>query len=99
MTSSPVAGINGKLQVDSLVAYGVRLDTIRFNVASTDDKITYSGQIRNGKNNPQYVFNALFGGEMTERGTSLTARLYDIARFGKGKTAGRRWYGYYVEER
>ncbi len=78
MTSSPVAGINGKLQVDSLVAYGVRLDTIRFNVASTDDKITYSGQIRNGKNNPQYVFNALFGGGMTERGTSLTARLYDI---------------------
>ena len=77
MSSSPVAGINGKLQVDSLVAYGVQLDTIRFNVNSTDDKITYSGQLRNGKNNPQYVFNALFNGGMTEKGTSLMARLYD----------------------
>lgn len=77
MNSSPVAGLNGKMVIDSLVADGIQIDTIRFNVNSTGDKMSYVAQIHNGKENPQYSFNALFNGGITEKGTSLTAKLYD----------------------
>ena len=77
MTSSPVAGLNGTVRIDSLIAAGVQLDTIRLALKSDQDHITYHGQIRNNERNPQYTFNALFEGSLEDRGTNLTARLFD----------------------
>jgi len=77
MTSSPVAGLNGTLRVDSLIAAGMQLDTIRLALQSDADRMTYHAQIRNNKNNPQYTFNALLDGSLEPRGTNLRARLFD----------------------
>ena len=81
MTSSPVAGLNGTLRIDSLIAAGMQLDTIRLALESDEDRMTYHGQIRNNKNNPQYTFNALLDGSLEPNGTNLRARLFDA----KGK--------------
>ncbi|MDD4534694.1 MAG: translocation/assembly module TamB domain-containing protein [Prevotella sp.] len=78
LTSSPVKGLNGSLQVDSLVANGFEIDTVRFNVFSDESTMTYTAQLRNGKDNPQYVFNALIDGSINEHGTSLKTRVYDL---------------------
>ncbi len=77
MTSSPVHGLNGNLQIDSLVVDSFEVDTVRFRVVSDDSTMTYSAQLRNGKDNPKYVFNALFDGTINERGTALKTRVYD----------------------
>jgi hypothetical protein len=77
LTSSPVTGLNGKLQIDSLVYDSIQVDTVRFNFVSDKDNMTYSAQLRNGKNNPKYVFNALFDGAINTKGTYLKTRLYD----------------------
>lgn len=77
VTSSPVAGLNGKMEIDSLVADSMLLDTIRLNLLSTDKDFTYKAQVRNNKNNPQYCFNALLDGGLFEKGTRLTAKIYD----------------------
>uniref|UniRef100_A0AB33JEA2 Translocation/assembly module TamB domain-containing protein n=1 Tax=Prevotella sp. GTC17260 TaxID=3236796 RepID=A0AB33JEA2_9BACT len=77
MVSSPVTGLNGRLQIDSLVADSMQLDTVRFNIYSTDNAFTYHAQVRNNAKNPQYVFNAIFDGGLHERGANLKARLYD----------------------
>jgi hypothetical protein len=34
-------------------------------------------QLRNGKHNPKYIFNALFDGAINEKGTYLRSRIYD----------------------
>jgi len=77
ITSSPVTGLNGLLQVDSLVVDSFQIDTVRFRVSSDNTTISYSAQLRNGKDNPNYIFNALFDGSITERGTYIKTRVYD----------------------
>ena len=79
MTMSAATGMNGALQVNELTAAGVLLDTIRFNVVSDSVNCTYNGQIRNSKNNPQYVFNSLFDGYVFDRGSGLNISIYDAA--------------------
>lgn len=75
--TSPLEGINGVVKVDSLVANGIQLDTIRMNVVSDSTRTDFKGQIRNNRNNPQYVFNALFGGTFYERGLYFGTRVLD----------------------
>ena len=75
--SSPVAGLNGYLNVNQLVADSVLIDTVRLALKSDADQIAYSVQVRNNKKNPQYVFNALLNGALEERGTYIKARIYD----------------------
>ena len=77
MATSPTAGINGILKLDSLVAQGIQLDTIRLNLKSDSVKTDFQGQICNNKNNPQYVFNAMFGGTFYERGVYMGTRVFD----------------------
>lgn len=79
MTMSAATGMNGALQVNELTAAGVLLDTIRFNVVSDSVNCTYNGQIRNSKNNPQYVFNSLFDGYVFDQGSGLNISIYDAA--------------------
>ena len=77
LTASPVNGLNGYLNVDSLVASGIQLDTIRALIKTEGDTIRYSAHVQNNKNNPQYVFRALVEGELQERGSNIDARIYD----------------------
>lgn len=77
LNASPVAGLNGYMNIDSLVASGIQLDTIRALVHTQGDTIRYSARIQNNKNNPQYVFRALVDGEVQDLGSNLKTRIYD----------------------
>ena len=77
MTSSPVTGLNGLLSVDSLVVDSFQIDTVRLQLTSDDSNMCYSLHVRNGKDNPKYIFNAFADGGLTEHGTYLKARIYD----------------------
>ena len=77
MTSSVDDGLNGKGHVHSLTYSGVKLDTINFRLTQRPNKLSFGGQIRNNKKNPQFVFNALFDGVLQERGATLGVRYYD----------------------
>ncbi len=77
LNASPTTGLNGYVNIDSLVAQGVQLDTIRALVRTQGDTIRYSARIENNKNNPQYTFRALVEGELQERGSNVAAKIYD----------------------
>lgn len=76
MNTSPLAGINGKILVDSLVMDSIRIDTIRLNFLSDSTQINYTAQIRNNNKN-MYVFNALLDGGLHERGAFVNGKIYD----------------------
>jgi hypothetical protein len=77
MNMSPETGVNGKGYLHSLVVSGVRLDTINFQLTQRKEHLSFGGQIRNNKKNPQFVFNALFDGILQERGATFGVRYYD----------------------
>ena len=77
MATSPAAGINGKLRLDSLVAAGVQLDTIRLAFKSDSIKTDFEGQVRNNRSNKQFVFDARFRGAFHEQSMYLGTRIYD----------------------
>lgn len=77
ITSSPVMGLNGSVQLLALQNSAVQLDTIRFNIVSDSTNCTYNGQIRNNAKNKQYVFNALLDGFIYEKGSGANIRFYD----------------------
>ena len=77
METSPTKGINGDLAINALNTSGIKLDTLRFAVHSDSTNTFFSGQVRNNKNNPQYVFNAMFGGTFYERGIYFGTRVFD----------------------
>lgn len=77
VSSSPYDGLNGSVRLLGLENSGVRLDTVRFNIVSDSAHCKYSGQVRNNKDNRQYVFNALLDGYIFEKGSGANVRLYD----------------------
>jgi hypothetical protein len=77
LSTSPETGINGNGYVHSLVYDGTRLDTINFRLTQRAEHLSFGGQIRNNKRNPQFVFNALFDGILQERGATMGVRYYD----------------------
>ena len=79
MSTSAATGVNGSGHMHSLVVSDVRLDTLNFNINQRRERITFGGQIRNNKKNPQFVFNALFDGVVQERGATFGVRYYDAA--------------------
>ena len=79
MDMKPETGINGNGYVHSLIVSGVRLDTINFRLTQRKERLSFGGQIRNNKKNPQFVFNALFDGILQERGATFGVRYYDAA--------------------
>ena len=79
MSTSVETGVNGKGYVHSLVVDGTRLDTINFRLTQREKHLSFGGQIRNNKRNPQFVFNALFDGILQERGATMGVRYYDSA--------------------
>ncbi len=79
--TSPETGINGQSYLYSLNYDSTRIDTIRLNLMQKGERLTYQGQIRNNKKNPQFVFNALLDGHFHEHGALAGLRYYDA----KGK--------------
>ena len=77
MATSPETGVNGNGFVHSLTYDDVRLDTINFRLTQRKNHLSFGGQIRNNKKNPQFVFNALFDGILQERGATFGVRYYD----------------------
>ena len=77
VTTSPETGINGQSHLYSLNYDSTRIDTIRLNLTQKGERLTYQGQVRNNKKNPQFVFNALFDGHFHEHGALAGLRYYD----------------------
>lgn len=77
ISTSAEAGINGRGYIHSLTINELRLDTINFSLIQRKERLSFGGQIRNNKKNPQFVFNALFDGILQERGATLGVRYYD----------------------
>ena len=77
MTTSPLDGLNGRMNILSLMADSMLLDTVRLNFVSDSTNITFNGQVRNNKKNPQFVFNTLFNGYLMEKGAGVNLRYYD----------------------
>ncbi len=77
LTASPQAGLNGSGHIHALTVDDVRLDTVNFRVTQRREHLSFGGQVRNNKKNPQFVFNALFDGVLQERGATFGVRYYD----------------------
>ena len=77
VSTSAKAGINGRGYIHSLTISELRLDTINFSLIQRKERLSFGGQIRNNKKNPQFVFNALFDGILQKRGATLGVRYYD----------------------
>ena len=77
ITTSPETGINGQSHLYSLNYDSTRIDTIRLNLTQRGERLSYQGQIRNNRKNPQFVFNALIDGHFHEHGALAGLRYYD----------------------
>lgn len=77
VTTSVEKGVNGNGYVHALSFGDTRLDTINFRLTQRKERLSFGGQIRNNKRNPQFVFNALFDGILQERGATFGARVFD----------------------
>ena len=77
LSTSVEQGVNGRGFINSLMVSDVRIDTINFSLTQRKERLSFGGQVRNNKKNPQFVFNALFDGIIQERGATLGVRYYD----------------------
>ena len=77
LSTSAVEGVNGRGFINSLTVSDIRIDTINFSLTQRQERLSFGGQVRNNKKNPQFVFNALFDGIIQERGATLGVRYYD----------------------
>lgn len=77
ITSSPVAGINGDLRIDTLKTEGLQLDHITAKLSSDEETMHYDAVIENGKDNPQYAFKANAKGKIVANGVTLAIALDD----------------------
>jgi hypothetical protein len=77
LSTSVAEGVNGQGFINSLTVSELRLDTINFSLTQRKERLSFGGQVRNNKKNPQFVFNALFDGIVQERGATLGVRYFD----------------------
>lgn len=77
ISSSPILGLNGNIQLLKLQNSALTLDTIRFNINSDSTNCTYNAQVRNNKKNKQYTFNALLDGYIFKKGSGANIKFYD----------------------
>ena len=77
LNAAPASGINGQMHLYSLNYDSTRIDTVKLNLTQKGERLTYQGQVRNNRNNPQFVFNALFDGHIHEHGALAGIRYYD----------------------
>ena len=77
LNTSPATGVNGQMHLYSLNYDSTRIDTVRLALTQRGDRLTYQGQVRNNRRNPQFVFNALIDGHIHEHGALAGLRYYD----------------------
>jgi len=77
LSSSPIYGLNGNVDINRLLVDSMQLDTVRLAVLSDSATTHYTLQVRNNKDNPQYVFNSIFEGALRENGTFAQGKVYD----------------------
>mgnify|MGYP006387083759 FL=1 len=77
IVTSPRAGINGVVSVDTLRTKDFQLDKITAKIGSDTLKTSYEVCVENGPDNPQYSFIALAKGDVVNDGTSCTLTLDD----------------------
>ena len=77
VATSPAEGINGQAHLYALDYDSTLIDTIRLELKQKSDRLTFNGQVRNNRRNPQLVFNALFDGHVTEHGALAGLRYFD----------------------
>lgn len=77
LKSTPKYGIDGNFDLYGVNADSMLLDTIRVKLASDAQTCRYEGQIKNGKDNPQFTFNTLFHGKLTEHGAEAHVTIKD----------------------
>jgi len=105
LTTSPATGINGNGHVHALNVSNIRLDTINFRLTQRKEHLSFGGQVRNNKRNPDFVFNALFDGVVQEKGATMGVRYFDAkdklgARIGaKAEMADSGLYVHLIPER
>ncbi len=78
-TASPVAGLNGQLQLHELQVAGYQIDTIHAALAHRMSRLIYGARVVNSPKNQQLVFAAHVGGHLLEHGGDINLRLYDSA--------------------
>jgi len=77
LNTSPETGINGQSHIYSLNYDSTRIDTIRLSLIHKGDRLTYQGQVRNNRKNPQFVFNCLVDGHFHSHGALAGLRFFD----------------------
>lgn len=79
MDMCPIKGINGEMQLDTLIVGGMQLDDIHLELQSEQDKMDYKLIVQNGKDNPQYSFKADTHGALRPNSLTLSMALDDKA--------------------
>lgn len=70
-------GLNGDVDIDSLIVDSIRLDTVRLALVSDTLGTRYNARVCNAKGNPTYVFKALLDGSVEGNGTDAALKIYD----------------------
>ncbi|MCF0207985.1 MAG: translocation/assembly module TamB domain-containing protein [Bacteroidaceae bacterium] len=78
LSTTPYYGINGDMTLYGLNADSILLDTISINLKSDAQTCVYSGQVKNGKDNPQFTFNSLFHGKLNKHGAEANVTIMDV---------------------
>ena len=55
LSTSVAEGVNGRGYIHSLTVSELRLDTINFSLTQRKERLSFGGQVRNNKKNPQFV--------------------------------------------
>lgn len=79
LTTAPTTGLNGHLLMETVMADSIQLDTVKIHLTSDSVTTYYTAQVKNGKGNPNYAFNALLTGSIEPKGTSVLAKVFDSA--------------------
>src|SRR5574344_431362 len=77
MSTSPEKGLNGNWHLYSLDADSTRLDTMNLSIYQDTAQVRFAGQVKNAKDNPQFVFDARFDGYVLAKGAGLNVKYYD----------------------
>lgn len=77
MSSSPEKGLNGNWHLYSLDVDSMQLDTINLSIYQDTAQVKFNGQVKNAKDNPQFVFDARFDGYILAKGAGLNVKYYD----------------------
>lgn len=74
---SPKTGLNGNIDINSMVMGEALLDSINFAIMSDSTECKYHARIKNNMRNPKYVFTAISDGYVFDRGLGCNLKYID----------------------